>query len=103
MRNEKKLTAGEFKTIEPYLERLDGKNIDAIRRVLVDGMKQKDIAAELKLTKEAVSAMVARAWRAHLEHGERPEGWVKVEAVLPPQMAEVVRAMATIVRKKAKR
>jgi FixJ family two-component response regulator len=103
MASKKRLTASEFETIRPYLERFEEKNVDAIRRVLVEGVMQKVIVEELGLTKEAVSAMVSRAWKAHMEHGERPAGWVKVEVVLPAQMAEVVQEMANIVWKKARR
>jgi FixJ family two-component response regulator len=99
----KRLTADEFETIRPYLERFDKKNISAIRRVLVDGVMQKEISAELKLSKEAVSALVARAWKAHLEHGQRPDGWRKVEVVLPPEYAEVVEGLAKLVWKQAKK
>lgn len=102
MTSRKKLTAEEFEQILPHLDRFDKKNIAAIRRVLVTGDKQKDVAAELGLTKEAMSAMVGRAWKVHLEHGDRPEGWVKVEAVLPPYMAELVQEMVKIARRKAK-
>jgi DNA-directed RNA polymerase specialized sigma24 family protein len=101
MGSRKTLTSEEFEWIRPYLGRIEEKNLRAIRRVLVDGLMQKNIAAEMNLTKEAVSALVARAWRAHLEHGERPNGWVKVEVVLPPDMARLVHEMVKIVRTKA--
>ena len=65
MRNKKKLTEREFDSIRIYLNKFNNKNIEAIRRILVDGIMQKDIAAELGMSKEAVSAMVARAWAAH--------------------------------------
>jgi hypothetical protein len=103
MGNKKTLTAEEFEYIRPYLGRVEEKNLRAIRRVLVDSEMQKNIAAEMNLTKEAVSALVARAWRAHLAHGERPPGWVKVEVVLPPDMARLVHEMVKIARTKAKR
>lgn len=104
MANKKQLTAAEFDNIRPHLERFKEKNISAIRRVLVEGVLQKDIASELKLTKEAVSAMVGRAWRAHLEHGDRPPGWRKIEVVLPPEYADVVEALVkTIARLRAKK
>lgn len=103
MSNRKSLTAEEFEWIRPHLDRVEEKNLNAIRRVLVQGARQKDVATDLNLTKEAISAMVSRAWRAHLEHGERPPGWVKVEVVLPPDMAEVVHEMVRIVRTKARR
>jgi hypothetical protein len=103
MSTKKRLTADEFDALRPHLQRFDKQNIVAIRRVLVCGDKQKDVAAELNLSKEAMSAMVVRAWKIHLEHGDRPEGWVKVEAVLPPHIAEVVQEMANIARTKARK
>jgi hypothetical protein len=104
MANKKQLTAAEFETIRPLLDRFDGKNIIAIRRVLVEGVLQKDIASELKLSKEAVSAMVGRAWRVHLEHGDRPPGWRKIEVVLPPAYADMVEELVkTIARLRAKK
>lgn len=101
----KRLTTKEFEAIRPYLERRDfeEKNIRAIRRVLVDGAMQKDIAAELSLTKEAVSSLISRAWKIHVEHGERPPGWRKVEVVLPPEYADMVEALADVARRKAKK
>lgn len=99
----KKLTSDEFETLIPHLERFKEKHIDAIRRVLVAGEKQKNIAEELGLTKVAVSAKVGRAWELHLKHGERPPGWRKVEVILPPEYADVVEELAKIARKRVKR
>ncbi len=105
MGNKKRLTEEEFEVIRPHLERRDfqEKNIRAIRRVLVDGVMQKDIVAELSVTKEAVSSMISRAWKIHVEHGERPPGWRKVEVILPPEYADMVEALADMVRKRAKK
>ena len=98
MRNKKKLTEREFEYIRFYLNKFSNKNIEAIRQILVDGIMQKDIALELGLSKEAVSAMVARAWSAHLKHGLRPEGWRTVEVVLPMEYAEVVEELANVLQ-----
>lgn len=46
----KRLTPAEFDFIRPHLERQKEQNIEHIRRVLVDGVKQRDIAAELHIT-----------------------------------------------------
>lgn len=92
----KRLTAGEFEQIRPHLnQRFAEKNVEALERVLVDGRMQKDIARELNLTPEAVSAMVKRAWDKHVELGLRPEGWEVVSVALPPELARHVRAMAS--------
>ena len=105
MGNKKRLTAEEFEVIRAHLERRDfeDKNVRAIRRVLVDGVMQKDIVAELGLTKEAVSSLISRAWKLHVEHGERPPGWRKVEVVLPPEYADLVELMANLARNRAKK
>lgn len=98
MRSKKKLTEREFESIRVYLNKFSSKNIDAIRRILVNGIMQKEIALELGMSKEAVSAMVARAWAAHLKHGTRPEGWRTVEVVLPAEYAEVVEELANVLQ-----
>lgn len=105
MGNKNRLTAEEFEVIRPHLERRDfeEKNIRAIRRVLVDGVMQKDIVAELSLSKEAVSSLISRAWKIHVEYGERPPGWRRVEVVLPPEYADMVEVLADMLRKRAKK
>jgi ribosomal protein L32E len=96
----KRLTQREFDFIRPHLERQKEQNIEHIRRVLVDGVKQRAIASDLRMTVQGVSAMVARAWRAHVEHGERPEGWRAVHVTLPENVADVVEEMADIARRR---
>lgn len=105
MGNTKRLTAEEFEVIRPHLERRDfeEKNIRAIRRVLVEGAMQKEIVVNLEMTKTAVSSLISRAWKIHLEHGERPPGWRKVEVVLPDEYADVVENLATIARSRVKK
>lgn len=78
----------------------EGRKHRAHRRVLVDGVKQRDIASELHITVQGISAMVARAWRTHVEHGERPEGWRAVHVTLPENVADVVEEMADIARRR---
>ena len=102
MKNKKRLTEFEFESIRVHLGKFSGKNIDAIRQILVCGVMQKDIALELGMTKEAVSAMVGRAWKAHLQHGRRPPGWRTVEVVLPAEYADVIEDLANILRTRAK-
>lgn len=96
----KRLTPAEFDFIRPHLERQKEQNIEHIRRVLVDGVKQRDIAAELHITVQGISAMVARAWRTHVEFGSRPEGWRAVNVALPDNVADVVEEMADIARRR---
>jgi FixJ family two-component response regulator len=103
MTNQKRLTAGEFDAIRPHLGNLETKNVEAARRVLVDGALQKDIAAELGLTKEAMSAIVKRAWTQHVERGARPAGWERVEMVLPPDLVEVAKTLGDVARKRVEK
>lgn len=69
-------------------------NIEAVRQVLVEGRKQKDIAADLEVTEKAVSQMVKEAYDLHQEHqhstGRLGNGDL---ATLPPDLAEHVRIM----------
>lgn len=105
MGNKKRLTAAEFDVILPHLRKrqFEERNINAIRRVLVDGVMQKEIVAELGLTKEAVSSLISRAWKSHLEHGECPPGWRRVQVALPSEYADVVEGLAVMARKRAKK
>jgi hypothetical protein len=99
----KRLTPSEFDFIRPHLERQKEENIEHIRRVLVDGVKQKIVADELGITVQGVSGMVARAWKAHVEHGRRPDGWRVVNVSLPANIADVVEDMADIARRRMMR
>lgn len=96
----KRLTPVEFDFIRPYLERQNEENIEHIRRVLVDGVKQRVIATELRISVQGVSAMVARAWRTHVKSGSRPDGWRAVNVALPDNVADVVEEMADIARRR---
>jgi FixJ family two-component response regulator len=93
MRSKKRLTAQEFETIRPHLSKLKERNVQAIYQILVEGRKQADIADELGITKVWVNQMVGLAWKLHIEHGDRPEGWTSISVSLPPDMAEIVKDM----------
>lgn len=96
----KRLTPGEFELIRPHLERQKQENIEHVRRVLVDGVKQRVLAGQLGMTVQGVSAMVTRAWNTHVEYGERPTGWRVVHVVLPNHIADVIEEMADIARRR---
>lgn len=98
MRNRKRLTATDFESIRAYLGNFEKKNVSALRRILVDGAMQKDLATELGLSKEAVSAMVGRAWKIYLQHGRKPAGWRTVEVTLPAEYADVFEELANILQ-----
>ena len=93
MRGKKRLTAQEFETLLPFLSRLKERNVRALHQVLVVGRMQTEIAGELGVTNKAVSQMVSRAWQLHINHGERPDGWMSISVTLPPDMADMVKDM----------
>lgn len=103
MPERKRLTPSEFDFIRPHLERQKEANIEHIRRVLVEGVKQRDIAEQLHMTVQGVSAMVARAWKTHVECGERPAGWRVVHVALPEDVADLVEEMAYIARRRMRK
>ncbi|HFF5988744.1 TPA: TrfB-related DNA-binding protein [Enterobacter hormaechei] len=94
MRRKERLTPQDFDTLKDHMgSRWKAANIEAVRRVMVEGCKQKDIAADLGVTEKAVSQMVKKAYDLHQEHGTVPVGWVSVYATLPPDLAELVKTM----------
>jgi predicted DNA-binding protein (UPF0251 family) len=102
MRKNKRLTTEEFDAIRPHLARMKDRNVEAIRAILVEGRPQKDVALELDVSAVAVSSMVCSAWDYHITHGARPEGWVSVSVVLPPEMAQLVKEMERNARENLK-
>lgn len=102
MRKNKRLTTEEFDAIRPHLARMKDRNVEAIRAILVEGRAQKDVAAELDVSAVAVSSLVRSAWDYHITHGTRPEGWVSVNVVLPPDIAQLVREMERNARENLK-
>lgn len=103
MPTRKRLTPSEFDFIRPHLERQKEQNIEHVRRILVDGVKQRDLADELGMTVQGVSAMVRRAWSTHVEHGERPAGWRVVHVTLPDYVADVIEELADIARRRMRK
>lgn len=93
MASRKRLTETEFEGIRPHLSQMKARSIQIARAVLVDGAKQSDLAEEHGITSKAVSQMVGTVWKAFMEHGSRPEGWVKLNVTLPPEMAVAVKQM----------
>lgn len=90
MKLNKRLTPQEFEALRPHLDRLGERNVLAAYAIMVEGRKQIQVAAEMGVSRGFVSSVVCRIWEAHMEHGIRPQGWVNLNVVLPPEMAEVV-------------
>lgn len=98
MHPKKQLTQEEFNSLRPFLsKRL---NVNALYQVMVEGKRQADVAREVGVTRKAISQSVGKLWQLHIEHGQRPEGWVAVNVALPQELAEVVNDMARNARAK---
>lgn len=102
MRGDKKLTAEEFEALLPHLQGMKECNVKALEKIMVHGALQKELVADLGVTKEMVSAMVVKAWQLHIEHGIRPEGFVRITATLPKELAEAVKDIERRAHEKAR-
>lgn len=93
MATQKRLTKREF---DQALRRLDLSDAGAgrVRRVLVGGERQVDVARDAQVGANSISAQVNRVWRAHLENMSLPPDLERVSVVLPADKAEIVRAWA---------
>lgn len=99
MRRKERLSPQDFEIIRSHMgPRWKPANIEAVRQVLVEDRKQKDVAVELGVTEKAVSQMVRKAYALHQEHGTKPDGWITVYATLPPELAEYVKGMEKTAR-----
>lgn len=98
MHTDKRLTQAEFDAITPFFS--SRANVESIHAVMVHGRSQADVAREVGVSRKAISQSVGKAWKLHLEHGNRPEGWVSVSVALPPDLAEIVKDMAQKARAK---
>jgi predicted DNA-binding protein YlxM (UPF0122 family) len=103
MRSKKRLTATDFESIRVYLGNFEKKNVDALRRIFVDGIRQKEIALDLGMSKEAVSAMVSRSWKIYMQYGSKPDGWRTVEVTLPSEYADVIEELANLLETRSRK
>ena len=99
MKNSRQLTLEEFSEIKPRLRRMSSRNVEAAYEVLVNNKTQSEMARELGVTQQSIGDAVNAVWRHYQKHYEQeagliiPRDWVKVSAVLPPEMAKVVTQM----------
>lgn len=104
MKRRERLTPVDFESLKEHMgPRWKPANIDAVRQILVDGKKQIDVATELGVTTKAVSNMVKTAYELHQQYGAPPQGWVRVVATLPADMAEHVKLLEQSARAKLSR
>lgn len=92
MRITKRLTEEEFNTTVAEM-RLNEKNCEAAKAVLVDGFRLQEVAEQLNVPKQVASRATQRIWRRYLELQNVPNGWVSIRVTLPAEEAEKVLAL----------
>lgn len=65
------------------------RRIELARQHLVDGRPQKEIAAEVAMTPQAVNKCVLLIWSAHIESEELPADLQRITVVLPHDKAAI--------------
>ena len=94
-------------TLEQFQEAIKGlevgeRTLEIARAVLVEGMSQAKFAADLHISKGAISQSVNRVWAAH-EAKSLPEGYERVSAILPKHQAFQVKKWAMEAQRKLQR
>ncbi|OIS90235.1 TrfB-related DNA-binding protein [Brucella cytisi] len=92
------LTEQQFNDARPRLGRLSLDTLAIAREVLVDGTPQSEVARKHGLSRQRVHGMVTRVQAAI---NEIPQGWVRLEIWLPPELAQKVEDMAEKAKAKA--
>jgi hypothetical protein len=88
MRQTKRLTLEQFALAVQGLD-VSEKTRRIAESVLVHGRAQVDVAAELDLSKGAISQAVDRVWKA--AQRQAPDGLERVTVTLPHHQARIVR------------
>lgn len=87
----RRLTADQFSAIAPLLTTMGAPQLEAARRVLVDGEIRRVVAADHGCSHQAVSQLVDRVWdAAQAWRGTPglPPGWEVVELAVPAEVAQ---------------
>ncbi|MGV8865213.1 MAG: TrfB-related DNA-binding protein [Pseudomonas sp.] len=84
----KQLSEADFNAVSAGLD-VGEQTLEIARGVLVNGMRQSHFVEALGLTKGAVSQAVNRVWSA--VEADVPQGYERVQAVLPLRQAATVR------------
>ena len=70
-----------------------GRVINAAKRVLCDGLGQRESGREAGISGAAVSAAVKRIIEAHKNVVGCPEGWECITVCVPPETADKIREL----------
>jgi hypothetical protein len=93
----KRLTKEVFSRVTRGLN-VGKQTLDIAYGVLVDGKPQKFFVESLNISRGAVSQAVNRVWDAYKQ--EVPDGFVRIEVVLPERQAFIVRKWADEAKRK---
>lgn len=93
----KRLTKEVFARVTQSLN-VGKQTLDIAYGVLVDGKPQKYFVKTLSISRGAVSQAVNRVWDAYKQ--EVPDGFVRVEVVLPERLAFIVKKWADEAKRK---
>lgn len=96
-RNERRLTLSQFENAIQSLS-VGQRTIDIAKAVLVDGLRQRDQAANYGITGGAVSQIVKKVWDAAQDAAQDakiPAGYEEITVVLPEQRAFLVKKWAS--------
>ncbi len=88
MRQPKRLSEEAFTRAVARLS-ISERRVAVARRHLVDGVPQKTIATQRKITPSAVGQAVACVWKSHLDSQEVPDGMQRITVTLPTDKAAI--------------
>lgn len=88
------MTPLEFDRAVSRMPGLAPHNREAARRVLVDGERMSDVAADCAMPKPRLSRTIARIEHAWQAHRREPVDWVTVTLTVPKKLAVRFRRMA---------
>lgn len=91
-----KLTAEQFEQAVAAFPRLSDAGKAAAQSVLVDGLSQSDVAADLGIHRQQVNKWVREIYESYLGC---PDGWRVEVVMLPADQMEQVKAMEKEARK----
>ncbi|WP_343463285.1 TrfB-related DNA-binding protein [Pantoea sp.] len=93
----KHLTGEQFQRVTRGLN-VGQQTLDIAYGVLVQGKPQKVFAETLSISRGAVSQAVNRVWEAYKQ--EVPDGYVRLEVILPERQAFIVKKWADEAKRK---
>ena len=85
-----RISAEDWKRMEPALQSCQLSTINMAKAVLVEGRKQSEVAKEFNAAKQSVNYAIKKVTAIFADTGLASEGLIHVEAWLPPEVAKKV-------------